>query len=265
MAYIDQSEIPQPRQMRSFQVAFSTKSDGSMERILAERKIINSNRKAFFSRLELDWNTTHRVRPSHSSNIEVLSFEADCLVRKNYRRTPLVDADFDYFYQGADGLLTLSKNASVSLVTGDCIPLVIWEEETGLHGILHVGLLPALNQIVVELKRVLKSLRIKPENINAYLGPSISKNNYDVTRSGLWDAISPQLSARPEASIYKYFDGRTFDLRGLVVDQLVQIGLTSERIGIYDPCTADSNSKYFSNYASKHSGAKPGGFCTVIW
>lgn len=263
--YLDQSETPQPRQMRDFQIAFSTRSDGNMERVLAERQAIDGNRHTFFSKLGLDWNATYRVRPSHSANIEVLSLEGDCAVRRNYRQVPVVNADFDYFYQGADGLLTLSRDTSISLITGDCIPLAVWEEESGLHGILHVGLLPALNRAVLGLRRVLGDLNIKPMTVNAYLGPSISRKNYDVTRSGLWNAISGQFDGRPEIGVSKYFDGRVFDLRAMVVDQLLEIGLGPERIGVYDPCTGEPDSRYFSNYASKHSGAKPGGFCTVIW
>jgi copper oxidase (laccase) domain-containing protein len=144
---------------------------------------------------------------------------------------------------------------------------MVWHEDSGLHGILHAGILPALNGIVRNLGSVLTDLQVPPGDVRAYLGPSISKRNYDVTRSGLWLALADQIEKAPSLQHYlrEYFDGRFFDVPGLVMEQLEAIGLKSEGIAMYTRCTGDRDSLFFSNYAAKHFGMPAGGFCSVIW
>lgn len=250
-----------------FFAAFSTKSDGNMERVHANREETVLNRKAFMQRIGISSRPLLRVRPSHSPNIEVVAIDHATVSKNLYLRKPNIDTDFDFYESGADGVLTFDHCAAVSLISGDCIPLLIFDRKSGLHGILHVGLLGALNEMILGLAPILASLKIQSSSISAYLGPSISKHNYDVTRSGLWLAIENQVKSNSYmgTTISKYFDGRFFDIRGLVVQQLLNIGVPERNIGIFEKCTGDSNSNFFSHYVAKQTGKTIKGFCSVIW
>lgn len=250
-----------------FCAAFSTKVDGNMERVHAKREETVSNRNAFLQRIGILSRPMLRVRPSHSPNIEVVSIDGNSLAKNVYLRSPNIVADFDFYDIGADGVLTFDKFAAVSLISGDCIPLLVFDSVSGLHGILHIGLLGALNEMVYGLPPILDGLKVPTGSLSAYLGPSISKRNYDVTRSGLWLAIEDQVKSNPDlrAKVEKHFDGQYFDIRGLVAQQLVNIGVAQENIGVFEECTGDRNSDFFSHYAAKQAGETPKGFCSVIW
>lgn len=264
---LDDSSLPAPSGLGPFRARFSTLSDGNMERSLAERVQINLNRERFFESCGLRWQSALRVRPSHSANIELVEPQPGRLRRTTHIRPAVIAADYDFYDMGSDGILTLDRNAAVCLVTGDCIPLLLWDVDSGLHGVLHVGLLGGLNGMTLALEGVLSDLKVLPGGLRAYLGPSISRDNYDVTRSGLWKAIEAQVHAAASLKpiLDGYFDGTFFDLRGLVRSQLLAVGLLDEHIECHLPCTAQADSQFFSNYASKHNGRKAGGFCSVIW
>ncbi|MGH8646271.1 MAG: laccase domain-containing protein [Gammaproteobacteria bacterium] len=103
--------------------------------------------------------------------------------------------------------------------------------------------------------------------MRAYIGPSISGRTYDITKSGLWQAIEAQANRHPDVvpTLQRHYDGRYFDLRGAIAHQLTAIGILSEHIEVFDECTADADSRFFSNYAAIQSGRTRGGFASVIW
>jgi YfiH family protein len=265
---IDTSFQPTPINLGPFVVAFSTKSDGNMERVQAKRQQTHENREGFIKRIGLASNTKiYRIRPSHSPNIEFISKHEYGFVRDVVIGKYAVNTDFDFYDQAADGLLTQDRNTAVMLISGDCTPVILWDESSLLHGILHIGLLGALNNMAQTLLPIFKKRRIEAQNMHVYLGPSISPRNYDVTKSGLWLAIENQvrLNNSLKPLLDKHFNGTYFDVRGAVVDQLLSIGIQDSKIQMFSKCTTDPDSNFFSHYAAKQSGQTPEGFASIIW
>jgi len=265
---IDTSTFPSPVNLGPFSVAFSTKADGNMWREQATREQTQRNREAFFKRIGHEQGLqVHRIRTAHSANIEFITSGATGFVRDVELGSYSIEADFDFYKQAADGTLTKDPKSGVLLIAGDCAPVVLWDHETKLHGILHIGLLGALNGTVQTLRPLLHRYGIEPRQLHAYIGPSIAGENYDVTKSGLWVAIENQIKASKglRTVLDKHFDGSHFDVRGCTVAQLLTVGVEEANIQVFSKCTTDSDSHFFSHYAAMQSGQNPEAFASVIW
>ena len=267
MPRLDPGPVPAPTNLGPFDLSFSEIGDGNMERVLAERVNINGNRKRFFARLGVSWNDAARIRPSHSPNVDLLAHVGDQSIYRRFLRTPLVEADFDFYRDGADGLVTISQEQPISLITADCVPIAIWHPDGSVHGLVHAGLLPSLNGIVLSMAAALEFAGQKTSQLQAYLGPSISAENYDLSRSGLWEVVGPSALACDALAplLRRTMSGTHIDLRAAIVEQLCHVGFLDANIQIFQPCTAARDARYYSNYAAKHLGGKRGGFCSVIF
>jgi copper oxidase (laccase) domain-containing protein len=265
---IDTSTYPEPVNLGPFSVAFSTKTDGNMWREQSTREETQRNRQAFFTRIGHDESLQiYRVRTGHSANVEFITKRPTGLLRDVELGHYSIETDFDFYKQAADGILTRDSKSGVLLIAGDCTPVIVWDQSTLLHGILHIGLLGALNGTIQTLKPLLSRHGIKPYQLNAYLGPSIAGANYDVTKSGLWVAIENQVRANKtlKTAVDKHFDGIHFDVRGSTIDDLLEVGVKESNIQVFSKCTTDSDSQFFSHYSAMRAGHNPESFASVIW
>ena len=261
-----ESLMPKIVDASEFVIAFSTKDDGNMLRTNETRIAVHNNRLRFFEKRGIRPSDLIVVRTSHSSNIDVIDRTSDGYMRHTYLGAPVIETDFDFYYSGSDGALTFRSDLHVGLMSGDCVPVMIWDNVSGLHGILHVGLLGALNQMVMGLPRVFAAIGVRLEDTHYYLGPSITQKNYNVSRSGLWNAIEDQIYDKvPEVEdfILKRSDGEYFDLQGLITSQLLEIGVSMERLQRYEHCIADPESMFLSHNVLKQGGER-GNFFSVI-
>jgi copper oxidase (laccase) domain-containing protein len=266
--HIDTSPYPSPTNLGPFSVAFSTKADGNMWREQSTREQTERNRKAFFKRIGHNHDLQiYRVRTGHSSNVEFITRSATGFMRDVELGEYSIETDFDFYKQAADGIVTRDPKSGVMLIAADCTPVILWNESTMLHGILHIGLLGALNGAIQTLKPLLRRYGIEPYQLNAYLGPSIAGENYNVTKSGLWVAIENQVKANKTLRpvLDKHFDGSHFDVRGSTIDHLIAIGIEESNIQVFSKCTTDSDSHFFSHYAAMQTGKNPESFASIIW
>lgn len=155
----------------------------------------------------------------------------------------------------------------IAMLTGDCVPLIIWHHPTKLHGILHIGLLGLVNNIITNLMKVYSKYSIDSSEVNYFLGPAITKKNYNLSFSGLWSAIGDQVITK-NAVIQNYISvkkqGMYMDLQLGIEKQLINIGSDLSHIQYYPDCVAEPNSPFFSHYAARHRGLENGRFMSVI-
>jgi len=88
-------------------------------------------------------------------------------------------------YEKADGLLT-SRNFALGVKTADCVPLILFEKESGLIGALHVSRLNLLEGIISQsLGPILRQVKISPQSLAVFLGPHIRSKNYDLKEGAI--------------------------------------------------------------------------------
>lgn len=247
-------------------ISFSTIDDGNMWRSNENRLISKKNRNDFLSNNNIHPNSLFRIRPSHSANIDLISVEKGYHFIKRFFHSPYINTDFDHYYDGSDGILTFDRNYTVGLISGDCTPLIVIHETSGLHGIIHVGMLGALNYMVFGLAPIFEKYDIKIDDVTFYLGPSISKQDYLLSNSGLWNAISTQATnSVPKLNDFlaNYEGGVHFDLHGMIIYQLEQIGASKLNIYRYNKSTADPNVPFYSHYKMKNNDEN-GRFFSIV-
>jgi len=251
--------IPHPKLSSLFTIAFSTVTDGNMLRIDKKREEVDSNRRTFLHRYGMNYEASYRVRTSHSCNLEIVEKYGDKLVINRYCKTPLISADYDYYHQGADGAFSMNSRLPIFLISGDCVPLIVWDECSGFHGVVHVGMLGAINNIVGGISKIVECLEINITTIKFYIGPYIKKENYNISDSGLWKVIRDQtIECFPEIFKFIHMVGvdEYFDLEGVVRNQLLSIGAFAENISSYDICTTNDESKFYSHYKTRGSSER---------
>src|ERR1041385_5798405 len=130
-----------------FLIEFSTKADGNLRYAFGDKDVVEGNRVSFARRVGIDYDDVLWIDPSHSANVCIID---SCEVPlETYSQRATIDCDlFKGYETGFDGMLTFDPSKLIGVLTADCIPLLVWHHETSLHGIVHVGLLGLLNNIV---------------------------------------------------------------------------------------------------------------------
>ena len=81
-----------------------------------------------------------------------------------------------------DAIITDKKNFPIAILTADCVPILIYDNKRKMIAAIHSGWKGAYNGIV---KKVLKFMFKKgcvSKNITVAIGPSISRNSYEVQK-----------------------------------------------------------------------------------
>jgi len=80
-----------------------------------------------------------------------------------------------------DGLITACRGIWLKIKTADCVPLFLYEPKAQLIGAVHIGwrgLKAGIASVAIE--HFVKEFSVKPENILAFIGPSICWRHYEV-------------------------------------------------------------------------------------
>ena len=211
------------------------------------------------------------VGPYASLNFSYLAGDAPAAVQTNWRRlqaglplgvelvqvhqvhgnrVQVVDADSRAITAVADGMVTAAPNVILGILTADCVPILLIDDDAGVAGALHAGWRGVIADIVSAGVRAMASIGARPERIRAALGPAIGTCCFEV---------DIELARRFEVEIadarrhvHRASDEKAFiDLKGLVRGQLVREGLAADAVTDVAICTRCSSDRYFSRRCAK--------------
>ncbi len=113
-------------------------------------------------KMGVDKNNLYTMSQTHSNKVVIIN--------KNNQDIKRVDSD---------ALITNIKNISISVLTADCVPILIYEKINNVVACIHAGWKGAINGIVENTFN--KMMRLN-ENNNFYvaIGPCIGLENYEV-------------------------------------------------------------------------------------
>lgn len=141
----------------------------------------------------------------------------------------------------ADALITQEKNLALAVLTADCIPAIIFDNDKSMICLAHISRhnskLAFPQVLVTQIKR---EYGIDPKNLNVFFGPAIHKESY----------ILPQFQ-------------KGFDLVGESMSQFILKGVKRENI-IMDNNDTAINPEFFSHYRDVRSRTSEGRFITTI-
>ena len=172
----------------------------------------------------------------------------------------------------ADGLVTTTPGLGLSILTADCLPLLLVDAEGRVAGACHAGWRGAAAGIVAGTVALMREKGAK--SISAMIGPTIQQRSYQVgagMRQELLDSVSPAiLEAATECFHPDGEDHYRFDLPRLVrcqlaadgVEEVLDCGIdtyTALDTGSDDSCDSAADSAtdsvaYFSHRRATHAG-----------
>jgi YfiH family protein len=142
----------------------------------------------------------------------------------------------------ADAVWTVAPGTAVAVVTADCVPILLADEDRRFVCAIHAGWRGSAARIAALTVRALtRATGAKPSQLVAAIGPHIGPCCYEVD--------GPVLSAIPERSVFapaKRPGHALLDLFALNRLQLVGAGVPAARIERVGGCTFCDSSRYAS-------------------
>jgi hypothetical protein len=152
----------------------------------------------------------------------------------------------------ADAMVSATPGLAIGVLTADCAPVLLADDQAGVVAAAHAGWQGALAGVLEETVAQMEALGASRENISAAIGPAISADAYEVG-----DEFKDKFVATDAANA-AYFsipDGAAkphFDLPRFVFDRLSGLGL--KQVAALNVCTYAEESRLFSYRRTVHRG-----------
>ncbi|MFC8046920.1 peptidoglycan editing factor PgeF [Nocardia sp. NPDC057353] len=170
------------------------------------------------------------------------------------RAVEIVDGPRAEPVPATDALVTTVPNLALVVLTADCVPLLLSDDEAGVIAAVHAGRVGARIGIVPRVLAAMTSVGARVERIGAFLGPAASGRQYEVPA-----AMRADVEAHLPGSAATTVRGTpALDLRAGIRRQLEAAGVGGVAV---DPrCTIEDKTLF-----SHRRGAPTGRIAGVIW
>jgi YfiH family protein len=134
----------------------------------------------------------------------------------------------------ADAQYTSEKRIALCIRTADCVPVLLYERESGLIAAIHAGWRGVANGIIVKTGRLLAEKGATLSRARAWIGPHIGVESFEVG-----DDVAAQLEAAFDAvrgfssestAIVGGYEKKHVDLLRIVRAQLSSLEIDRERV-----------------------------------
>lgn len=175
-----------------------------------EKNIVDKNRKEFFEEIGLSVEKVGYQRQIHSDIVQVIGCGGD---------------------NGAsDAMITKEKNLGIAIAVADCTPIFLYDIKNKVVAAVHSGWQGTEQKILLKTLLILqKDYSSKPENMIAYIGPSISQSNYEVGKEFAEKFDKAYLKHRGDKFL--------LDVSGINYQMLLDFGIPKNQIQKSELCT----------------------------
>jgi len=160
----------------------------------------------------------------------------------------------------SDALITNKKNIAISVLTADCVPILIYDETNEIIASVHAGWRGAVSGIIENtIKEIVKIS--KNSKINVAIGPCINISNYEVGQE-FYDKFIQVSQKNENYFLPKKKNKFLFDLRKYVNSKFEKLEVNHiENVG-FDTFSEDE--KFFSFRRSTLLGENDYGRCISV-
>lgn len=170
------------------------------------------------------------------------------------RGVQVVDEPVEQPVPMSDALVSSTPGLGLSILTADCVPLLMWDDAAGVVGAAHAGRKGVRLDIARATVEQMAELGAQPERIEALLGPAICGGCYEVP-----PAMQADIEQVAPGSAVRTRQGTAgLDLRAGLRAQLAALGV--HRVQVDPRCTAEEPSLY-----SYRRDGRTGRQVAVIW
>ena len=151
------------------------------------------------------------------------------------------NSKFNNKFEG-DALVTNKRNVPIAVLTADCAPILIHDENKEMIAAIHVGWRGAYKDIVKKVITFMIKKGCSPQSITVAIGPCISSNNYQVRE----DFIKKFIKKDKKNILFfkKYKNKNYFNLNKYIYFQLKSLNI--KKIDIINKDTFNIKNNFFS-------------------
>ena len=205
--------------------------------------LIAENRRRVANSLGFQPDQMFGLRQTHSARVVTIDSTSDVSINAR--------AD-------ADALITNNSGYALAILTADCVPVLFAAPEMGVIGAAHAGWRGAVDGVLEATITMMAKQGIKPDQIEAVIGPAIQQANYQVGD----DLRHAVLAAHDDAEVFfdpdQDMDGKyRFDLPGFVQSRLRKVGL--DKVTDLGIDTYGESSGLFSHRHATHAALPDSG------
>lgn len=161
----------------------------------------------------------------------------------------------DNGHEKADAIFTNSKDVSLFMQFADCVPILIFDSDKDIIGIIHAGWQGTVKRIVQNaINFLIDNFASDPKNILAGIGPSIGPDHYEVGNNVILE-VNEKLNEIKSEVLFSRNGSTFFNLWKTNELLLRQIGV--EKIEVASICTACHLDEW---YSYRLEGQKSGRF-----
>ena len=196
------------------------------------------------SNVRTNWQRVGDALPGDSEFVRVRQVHSDIVV---------VADELNGREPDADAIVTGSEGLALSILTADCVPILLVDPVTRTAAAVHAGWRGTVAGIVARtVARMVRSFRVDAANLRAALGPAIGDCCYEVSAE-IADELEARWGTMPEAvQRRRNGDRPRLDLRAANAHLLRSLGVHEIKAG--GPCTRCASAEYFSYRAATQPG-----------
>ncbi len=182
-------------------------------------EIVNENRELFFKSIGLSQDNVAYQKQIHSDLVKIV----DC---------PGQNGE-------SDALITDKKNLGLAVIVADCTPIFLYDYKQKVIAAVHAGWRGTEQKILLNtLNKLQQNFNCQPQNLIAYLGPSISAVNYEVGAE-VAEKFDRDFINQADAKLY-------LDVSGINYKMLLDFGVPQNQIQKSELCTFEYKSLFHS-------------------
>ncbi|MCF6318136.1 MAG: peptidoglycan editing factor PgeF [Proteobacteria bacterium] len=155
----------------------------------------------------------------------------------------------------ADACFTKQKRVVCTVLTADCLPVLIADKQATVVAAVHCGWKGLYSEI---LKNTIKQLNVNPQDLQCWLGPCISYKPYRVD-----EKFRQQFVLKDKQYAHSFYQNKKggwhADLKKIAVYQLESLGVKEIAQSPY--CTHDNKNLFYSYRRDGETGR----MASMIW
>lgn len=156
--------------------------------------------------------------------------------------------------EDTDALVTMLPGLALSVVTADCVPVLLADPRVGVIGAAHAGRVGAAAGIVLRTLEAMVAQGARTEDISGILGPAVSGRHYEVP-----EQMAAEVEVQLPGSRTTTVRGTPgLDLRAGIARQLIAAGVG--RVEIDPRCTVEDQALF-----SHRRDAPTGRLASLVW
>jgi len=216
--------VTQKSSFYDYELSLAMHTGESKNKIKSNRELIAKN---FSPKRELFFVVANQT---HSSNIKV--------IKQRETKGWLSSEDA---IENCDALVTNLSNVVLTMLTADCVPILLYDREKDVIAAVHAGWKGTKGKIVVKtLLKMQEEFASNMKDIVVGIAPSIGKCCYEVGED-----VAKHFFDTPEG-MRKIGEKYMLDLPFINQKQLIDVGVDPENIEMSNICTSCKVERYFS-------------------